>query len=278
MMERILQQQQPLCATLIEIRQSDLIPTDAEISNMEGFVEAMQPFAEITKVMGKEKQVSFSAVRLFLYKLLSIHLIEKASDSSVTKQIKQVVKSDLENCYCDPHLMMLLNKTCLLDPRFKSLSFLSEEDRKGVLLSVEKEAAHIKTEMISCKEENAADGPGPSKKKAKQESNFLSLLADVLDNDTTYADISPQEAANKEIQKYLFIDANREENPTRWWKSYCTQLPLLSTMARKYLCIPATSVPSERAFSTVGNIVNAKRSCLLPGNTNMLTFLAQNLD
>ena len=71
MMERILQQQQQLCATLIEIRRSDLMPTDAEISNMEGFVEAMRPFAEITEVMVKEKQVSFSAVRLFLYKLLS---------------------------------------------------------------------------------------------------------------------------------------------------------------------------------------------------------------
>ena len=41
-LERILQQQQPLCATLIEIRRSDLMPTDAEISNMEGFVEAMR--------------------------------------------------------------------------------------------------------------------------------------------------------------------------------------------------------------------------------------------
>ena len=73
------------------------MPNDAEISNMEGFVEAMRPFAEITEVMGKEKQVSFSAVRLFLYKLLSVHLIEKPSDSNIIKQIKQVVKSDLED-------------------------------------------------------------------------------------------------------------------------------------------------------------------------------------
>ena len=41
MLERILQQQQPLCATLIEIRRSDLMPNDTEICNMEGFVEAM---------------------------------------------------------------------------------------------------------------------------------------------------------------------------------------------------------------------------------------------
>lgn len=54
---------------------------------MEGFVEAMRPFAEITEVMGKEKN-SFSAVRLYLYKLFSVQLIEKPSNSGVMKQIK----------------------------------------------------------------------------------------------------------------------------------------------------------------------------------------------
>ena len=61
---------------------------------------------------------------------------------------------------------------------------------------------------------------------------------------------------------------------------YSSQLPLLATMAQKYLCIPATSVSSEWAVNTAGNniIVNAKCSCLLPENTNLLTFLSQNLD
>ena len=200
---------------------------------MEGFVEAMRPFTEITGVMGKEKQVSFSAFRLFLYKLLSVHLIEKPSDSNIIKQIKQVVKSDLEDRYPDPDLMMLLNKACFLDRRFKSLSFLSDKNRKDVIRSVEEEAAYSKTEMISSEKWNPADGPKATKK-AKHESKFLSLLGDILDLDrpnTTHADTSPQEAANKEIQKYHCIDANREENPTIWWKNYSTQLPLPSTMA-----------------------------------------------
>jgi len=276
MLERVLEQQQPLCATLIEIRRSDLIPTETEISSMETFVEAMRPIAEITEVMGKEKRVSFSAVRLFLYKLLDIHLIEKPTDSNIMKGIKQVVKSDLQDRYSDPDLMLLLNKACFLDPRFKSLSFLSEKDKKDVIISVEEEAAQMAPTSTTLSEvETSGDEPGPSKK-SKQDSKFLKLLEDVMDQPTQ--NISPSDAAHKEIQKYLCIDADRRENATRWWKNYCTQLPLLATLARKYLCIPATSVPSERAFSTAGNIVNAKRSCLLPENTNMLTFLAQNLD
>jgi len=44
-----------------------------------------------------------------------------------------------------------------------------------------------------------------------------------------------------------------------------------------WLRIPATSVPSERAFSSAGHIVNTKRACLLPSSVNMLVFLAENL-
>ena len=42
--------------------------------------------------------------------------------------------------------------------------------------------------------------------------------------------------------------------------------------------VPATFVPSDRAFSIAGQVVNAKRACLLPDNVNMLVFLAENVD
>ena len=66
MLERILEQQQPVCATLIEIRRADLMSTDNEITIMETFVEIMRPITEITEVMGGEKRVTLSAARLFL--------------------------------------------------------------------------------------------------------------------------------------------------------------------------------------------------------------------
>lgn len=45
----------------------------------------------------------------------------------------------------------------------------------------------------------------------------------------------------------------------------------------KYLCVSATSAPSERLFSTGGNIVTCTRSSLKPAKVNMLVFLAKNL-
>ena len=46
----------------------------------------------------------------------------------------------------------------------------------------------------------------------------------------------------------------------------------------KYLCVPAISTPSERAFSKAGHIVSEKKACLLPDTVvNMLVFLSGNL-
>ena len=51
----------------------------------------------------------------------------------------------------------------------------------------------------------------------------------------------------------------------------------MAKLAKKYLSIPATSVRSERVFSSGGYIVNNFRSRLLPEHVNLLVFLANNL-
>jgi len=48
-------------------------------------------------------------------------------------------------------------------------------------------------------------------------------------------------------------------------------------MAKRYLGVVATSVPSEQLFSTAGNVVTAKRSALDPKNVEKLVFLCENL-
>lgn len=65
--------------------------------------------------------------------------------------------------------------------------------------------------------------------------------------------------------------------PLKWWKENAQAYPLLSSLSKAYLTVPATSVPSERVFSTAGDIVNAQRSQLLPENVDMLVFLQKNL-
>ena len=68
-----------------------------------------------------------------------------------------------------------------------------------------------------------------------------------------------------------------EEDPLHWWKNNEPRYPLLANVARKYLCICATSTASERVFSTAGQVVSSRRSLLKPAKVDMLVFLAKNL-
>ena len=77
-------------------------------------------------------------------------------------------------------------------------------------------------------------------------------------------------------EKPVLVNADSEEDntdPLDWWKDNSYQYNLLSTLVVKYLCVPATSVLSERILSCTGNIINSKRACIHPENVNMLCFL-----
>jgi len=67
-----------------------------------------------------------------------------------------------------------------------------------------------------------------------------------------------------------------ETQPLGWWAEQADSYPVLSRVARAYLCIPATSAASERVFSTAGNIVTARRARLSPANVEQSVFLAYN--
>lgn len=65
-----------------------------------------------------------------------------------------------------------------------------------------------------------------------------------------------------------------KENPIFCWsKQYKIIYPTLSKIAKKYLPVVATSVPSERLFSRAGNILTEDRNRLSPDHLQQLLFL-----
>jgi hypothetical protein len=61
--------------------------------------------------------------------------------------------------------------------------------------------------------------------------------------------------------------------PLTWWKFNDRKYRLLSKLAARVLCIPATSAPSERVFSTVGLTIAKDRARLASDTANKLIFL-----
>ena len=85
MVARVLEQQQPLCTTLLELKKGDLMPTDTEFANMELFVKTLKPIVDITEALGARKYVTISMLRPLLYKLLNVTLKNCDSDCRLVK-------------------------------------------------------------------------------------------------------------------------------------------------------------------------------------------------
>lgn len=174
MIDRILTQQQPLCATLLEVKRGDLMPSDSEFTVMETYVKVMKPLVEITEIMGAQKWVTISAVRPLLHKLLNVSFVSSVGDSVVERSMKQAMKQNLSSRY--QGTTEFLNKACFLDPRFRSLPFLSSDEKEVVYDEILDEVISSSTSSSTQgATEQSGHGEPPPKK-----SRLLDLLGDVF--------------------------------------------------------------------------------------------------
>ncbi|XP_041726892.2 E3 SUMO-protein ligase ZBED1-like isoform X1 [Coregonus clupeaformis] len=285
MLERFLEQQPAIMATLMskDLRKgvTDVgTLSESDIANMDDIVQLMGPVKMATTVMCEEDQPTLSVIAPLQAKLLK-HLQPCEDDSTLVAEIKRVMASDLSTRYrCTQDA---LNIASALDPRFKELPYLEKEDREQVYtkLVFEAEVSHqmqamgnqeedegsSSTKLSGFNEETTAPNESPPCKKKALDALFG-------DSFTQRERKSTSETARAEVLRYRAKDAlPLTENAMKWWRSQENELPVLSTLAKRYLCIPGTSVPAERVFSTAGDIVNAQRSVLRPDHVDQLIFL-----
>lgn len=103
-------------------------------------------------------------------------------------------------------------------------------------------------------------------------------MAEFLGNFSNTQETSTLQDLNQiELEKYLSLpNVGLNCNPLQWWRMFCPEFPTLSKLAKKYLCIQATSVPCERVFSCASNVISDHRSSLSPEHAEELIFLSMN--
>ena len=119
--DRLLQQQEPVCAVLIEVKKA------AKIIVIKTLMKFLQPMVQITGAIGGEKLAIVSAVRPYCINFSHCTWLK-------VLQIQHLLnyKETLDG---KPYsgVMNLIKTVCLLDPRFKALAFLAENDKKNVI-------------------------------------------------------------------------------------------------------------------------------------------------
>ncbi len=136
--------------------------------------------------------------------------------------------------------------------------------------------------------DSGSEESGPDTKQIKLENDNgpKCALGEFFEDDDDKVEITALEPpvplrirCETEVRQYRQLPRIKStEDPILFWKEHREEFPILSSMALKYLCAQASSVASERVFSTAGDIVTAERSCIDPDNVNMLIFLKKNLE
>lgn len=175
----------------------------------------------------------------------------------------------------------ILDICSFLDPRVKSLPYISPEERQIIhdcVIDICVGAADRPTRPHD--ETGGNKFPGPKDVVCAAANNSLAgLLSGMFDDDQSeYVEDTVKDKVSKEISRYLKeIKCEMQQNPLVWQKSHALTYPYLSLAARTYLAIQGTSVAAERVFSTAGLVLNAQRSRLDPDLVDKILFLNKNM-
>jgi hypothetical protein len=78
-------------------------------------------------------------------------------------------------------------------------------------------------------------------------------------------EIEYESSKNKASSALPFHDNTKKfADPLIWWRQKKSHFPILSCLARRYLCIPATEAPSDRIFSTSSILLSKFRNRMDP--------------
>uniref|UniRef100_A0A669C519 HAT C-terminal dimerisation domain-containing protein n=1 Tax=Oreochromis niloticus TaxID=8128 RepID=A0A669C519_ORENI len=280
MIARVLEQMKAISQVLTGDRHArSLIPTWQDAEVLESIHKALHPLSEFTDALSGEEYVSISYLKPVLHLLATSVLAEDAEDTDLTRSIKTKVLAYLNDKYSDLNTQELLDVASFMDPRFKT-QYISADNLPAI-------KARLKTEMVESarrthnqekrsRTETAQNSPSAQASGGKAKKTLGSLFK--TSAASSALPLPLEDVVEAELNSYLLTPViDGEDDPLAWWKVHNIHFPRLCKMARKYLCVPATSAPSERLFSTGGNIVTCTRSSLKPAKVDMLVFLAKNL-
>ncbi|XP_060796344.1 E3 SUMO-protein ligase ZBED1-like [Neoarius graeffei] len=285
MIGRVLEQSKALCQVLSEDRKTrHLVPTWQDTDVLESINVALGPLQEFTDALSGEDYVSVSYLKPVLHLLRTSTLAESDQNTDLTKEIKSRALHYIEDKYNDPVTQELLDITSFLDPRFKT-AYISEENvpyiKDRVKMEMEQMAQKVSCPVSLFRAEGLCHNPSHAPECSRRTTIHLYRKAKAKANPNpvpaSSSTVQLEDTIKAELDNYLITPIDGEQDPLAWWRVHHVNFPWLSKLARKYLCIPATSSPSERLFSASGNIVTCQRASLKPAKVDMLVFLAKNL-
>lgn len=243
---------------------------------VEKSVDILEIFYEVTKEISGDKYLTLSTTIIFIG-IMTKSMMRYENDACLPSEVSSLVstlKEEIMTRLRPWEENELVTQSALLDPRFKKLAFSNTSERR-----LTNAMSSLKTKVCSISIPSTITNTDTSiAQEASTHSQSLLWKSFDEEFDRCRAVHNPQAAGIIELDKYFNEPAiGRHENPLAWWDDRQKLYPRLFILAKKRLCITASSVPCERLFSKAGNIITDQRSRLKPDKASKVLFLNQNL-
>lgn len=263
---RLLELKSAVVIYLLDTAAIDITFSESEWETLSRLITILTPFEELTRDASREDTtVSFilpaiKVLTAFLNLQKTATENEKGGIDAVVNSLCESTKRRFEGWNNVKNLLM----ATMLDPRYKSsvCDSAGQNIFKGFVLQ-------------------EADMQIPSTLSNKTAKSSCASSLQITSIWELSEEASPTEEDNKielQLQKYLLVrKLDRSGCPFQWWRSNKREFPLLYSLAQKYLSAPATSVSSERLFSSAGLIYSDRRKSLKPIKAQQLLFCKAHL-
>jgi hypothetical protein len=193
---------------------------------------------------------------------IQVEYLPPANTTGLIERVRAAIYLSIDELWAVPTDTTLI--ATFLDPRFKHFNWSTNDERNK---------AHQLVKTLYNEAKITLPIPDEIEDRPREEGGDGDLFHDLEGN---YAQTNLEEE-DDEVSRYMKSkDIRVKDDPMEWWLNNKSSFPTLAQLARKYLSIPATSVPSERLFSDAGNHISAKRTRLSPDLVNMILFLKRN--
>ena len=273
MLKRLVEQRKAVSAANAEADASfDL--TAAQWKLAEKVIKLLLPFEEATEDISSDS----SSIALFIPIVNSLNkLLQVDEEDHGIMSMKRKMLLSMQNRFASCETEDLYCLSTLLDPRFKNRVFSSQSS----MISSKERLISRCEDYLGSSQSVACEPDTSSVPKRPRKDDSASVLWAQVDEMMKVHDGEPDDdyiVVQKMVNAYLSeTNAPQHSNPLLYWKEKQASWPLLATLARKYLAPPCTTVPSERLFSTAGNVVTDKRTRLDAEKVEMLLFLNKNM-
>ncbi|XP_014270596.1 E3 SUMO-protein ligase ZBED1 [Halyomorpha halys] len=230
-----MQARRNVLASVLDCLSTTICPTTTlELTAMDwavldDVVNILSPFKVTIATLVEEKSPLISILKPIMCQLLNVHLEKSATDSDFSQTVKADIAEVLIEKYRGESVSEVLELSSALDPRFKNLPFLTDEDRSRLRNKILSQLNELVTSPESVDHGKTILGK-------KRVSGMEYLLGELC---TIKCEMEPSQKTDMELVQYEWEpQANLEKSPIEWWRDANGKCYHVSRLAAEYLCTP----------------------------------------